>query len=697
MVESTGKVEAKHLKRNAYLYIRQSSLRQVVEHRESTQRQYDLRRRATALGWRPEQIVVIDTDQGQSAARATDREGFQKLVTEAGLGRAGIVLGLEVSRLARNSTDWHRLLEICALTETLILDEDGLYDPCHFNDRLLLGLKGAMSEAELHVMGTRLRGGLLNKARRGELKLPLPIGLVYDEVERVVLDPDQRVQQAMRLFFETFRRVGSANGVVRHFHDQGLLFPRRPMGTPVAGEILWGKLELSQSLRTLRNPRYAGAYFYGRTRTRRKADGKGVECVPLPRDEWHTLHKQSHPGYISWEEYEENDKRLTNNAQAYGADRRRGPPREGPALLQGLVICSVCGCRLTVHYHRYQERLVPEYVCQQRRKVRDGDKRCHSINGVELDRAIGELLMESMTPMMLEVALAVQNELDSRFEELDQLRRAEVDSARYECELARRRFMRVDPDNRLVADSLEAEWNQKLRALEAAKLGYERQRDADKHKLSEEEHSKILALATDFPTLWSDPETPVRERKRMVQLLIEDVTISKNSNLTAHVRFKGGATKTLTLPLPQNKFQQQKTSDEVITEIDRLLNDHTYRQIADILNEKGLLTGLGLPFNPKSLSRVCRTYDLKTRYQRLRETGLLTLDEIAQRLDICIDTVRRWQHRGIVQAVPCNDANQCLYKLPSQAPIKSKGIPLAIRPQPYRDVDARPQEVQYEA
>jgi len=696
MGEATEKVEAKHLKRNAYLYIRQSSLRQVVEHRESTRRQYELRRRATMLGWREEQIEVIDTDQGQSAATAADREGFQKLVTEVGLGRAGIVLGLEVSRLARNSTDWHRLLEICALTETLILDEDGLYDPCHFNDRLLLGLKGTMSEAELHVMRARLRGGLLNKARRGELKLPLPIGFVYDEQDRVVLDPDRRVQESIGVFFETFRRVGSANGVLRHFQDQGLMFPRRPMGAP-AGEILWGKLELSQALRTLRNPRYAGAFFYGRTRSRRKTNGKSIECVPLPREQWHTLLQESHPSYIHWEEYEENQKRLTDNGQAYGADRRQGPPREGPALLQGLVICALCGCRMTVHYHRYREHLVPEYMCQARRKVRDGDKRCQSFSGVGIDRAIGELLMESMTPLVLDVALALQDELDSRFQELDQLRRAEVESARYECELARRRYMNVDPDNRLVADSLEAEWNQKLRALEEAKQDYERRREADRHKLSEEERKTILALATDFPKLWNDPETPDRERKRMARLLIEDVTVSKGTNLTVHIRFKGGATKTITLPLPQSKFQQQKTSDDVIAEVDRLLNEYNYRQIADILNEKGLRTGLGLAFDPKSLSRTCRTYGLQSRYQRLRELGLLSLDEIAKRLDVCKDTIRRWQHGGLLRAIPYNDSNQCLYELASQPPIKSKGTPMASRPQPYRDVDARPREVQYEA
>ncbi len=696
-VEQSTKVTATHLNRKAYIYVRQSSPHQVVEHQESGRRQYELRQRAIAMGWSEEQVEVIDSDQAKSATRAGERNGFENLVIEVSMGRAGIVLGLEVARLARNSSDWHRLLEISALTDTLILDSDGLYDLRHFNDRLLLGLKGTISEAEVHVMRARMRGALLNKASRGELVLPLPIGLVYDEREQVILEPDQKVQATVRLFFETFRRVGSANGVVRYFADKEISFPRRPMGAPVQGEILWGKLELSQALRMLRNPRYAGAYPYGRTCVRPRADGKGMKTIALPREEWHTLKEGAHPGYISWEEYEENEKRLKANAQAYGADRRQGPPREGPALLQGLVICGVCGSRMTVHYHHHSQQLVPEYVCQERRKVREENNRCQSFCGAELDRAIGELLVETMSPLALEVALSVQQELESRFAEVERLRCAEVERARYECELARRRYMRVDPDNRLVADSLEAEWNHKLRAQAEVQRNYERQCEADKEKLSEEQRSKILDLATDCPKLWRDPKTPNQERKRIVRLLIEDVTINKGANLTAHICFKAGVTKTLTLPLPKNKFQEQRTSQEVIAEIDRLLNEHTYRQIAAILNEKGMRSGLGSPFDSKLLSRVCLTYGLKSRFQRLRESGMLTLEEIAKQLSVCKETIRRWQGHGLIRAVQFNDSNQCLYELPLDPPIKSKGIPMAARRSIAKDVDAHPTEVQYEA
>ena len=294
---AAGKVKAQHLQRTAYLYVRQSSLRQVIHNTESTKRQYALRQRAAALGWPSERIVVIDCDQGHSGAQATDREGFKRLVAEVGMGNAGIVAGLEVSRLARNNADWHRLLELCALSETLICDEDGLYDPTDFNDRLLLGLKGTMSEAELHFIRARLQGGILSKARRGELQMALPIGLIYDPAGKVVLDPDQGVQRALRHLFETFEHAGSARAVVKAFNDEGLLFPARIRTGQRKGELCWMPLRHWRVRRTLRNPRYAGAFAYGRKRARRRADGK-IIVHERPREEW-TLIRDAHPGYIT--------------------------------------------------------------------------------------------------------------------------------------------------------------------------------------------------------------------------------------------------------------------------------------------------------------------------------------------------------------------------------------------------------------
>lgn len=665
-VEQHQKVTAGHLKRQAYLYVRQSTLRQVFENTESTRRQYALRERAVALGWPLDRIVVIDSDQGQSGA-SSDREGFQKLVAAVGMGEVGVVLGLEVSRLARSSVDWHRLLEICALTGTLILDEDGIYDPSHFNDRLLLGLKGAMSEAELHVLRARLIGGQLAKASRGELEMKLPAGLVYGPDGKVVLDPDQQVQQALRSFFQTFRRTGAATATVRSFREQGLLFPRLLRSGPHKGEMVWGSLVHHRALRILKNPRYAGAFTYGRSRSRRGADGREV-VTRLPREQWHTLILDAHPGYITWSEYEENLRRLHQNGQAYGADRRHGPPREGPALLQGLALCGRCGERMTVRYYSSHGELHPEYCCQ-KFGIEHSLSPCQRVLGRDLDRAIGELLVETVTPLTLEVALAVQQELQTRAEEADRLRRQQVERARYEAELAQRRYLRVDPDNRLVADSLEADWNQKLRALAAAQEEYERQRQAGDLLLDEQKRAQVLALATDFPRLWRDNATPCRERKRMVRLLLEDVTLLRAEQIVAHVRFRGGATRTLRLPLPRNAWQLRQIDPGVVAEIDRLLDDYTDGEVADILNARGLRPGMGDNFTTFVIYYVRRRYHLEGRFTRLRRKGLLTLAEMAAALGVHPKTVKQRRSQGRLASVVYNDKGQRLYVPHGEPPL----------------------------
>jgi len=675
-MDAQRKITARHLAREAYLYVRQSSLRQVLENTESTKRQYDLRQRAVALGWGQEQIVVIDCDLGQSGASSVDREGFQRLVSEVGLGHAGIVMGLEVSRLARNNADWHRLLEICALTDTLLLDEDGVYDPAHVNDRLLLGLKGAMSEAELHMLRMRLQGGILNKARRGELQTPLPIGLIHDEnIDQVVLDPDRQIRESVEMLFRTFARTGSAMATVKAFRKEGLLFPRRVRSGPNKGKTLWGQLTHTLVLRVLHNPRYAGAFAWGRSRVRRRPNGRTV-CEALPREEWTVLLPSTHEGYIAWEQYEQNLRQLRDNSAAHGSDRRRSPPREGPALLQGLIVCAKCGRRMTVRYHRRREHLLPDYVCQ-REGIERGEPICAHIPGASIDAAIGELLIETVTPVALEVSLAVQEELGAQAEEADRLRKTHVERARYEAELAQRRYMRVDPENRLVADSLEADWNDKLRAVSDAQEEYEHKRDEDKQALDEEQRRRILSLASDFPRLWQDPTVPQRERKRMVRLLLEDVTFHKGDELTLQVRFRGGATRTLTLARPVHAGELRRTPKEVVEEIDRLLDEHTDGEVAALLNERALRSGEGRPFHRLMVRRIREAYDLKARYDRLRETGMLTLAEIAGVLEVSTETVKIWRCAGLLPAQRYNDKNEYLYEPPGdEAPVKHrrKGI-----------------------
>lgn len=660
-VHSGGKVTPGHRKKTAYLYIRQSTLRQVFENTESTQRQYALRQRAIALGWPDERIEVIDCDQGQSGASTGEREGFQKLVAQVGLDKAGLVMGLEVSRLARNCADWHRLLEICALSGTLILDEDGLYEPAHFNDRLLLGLKGTMSEAELHVLRARLRGGILSKAQRGDLKLPLPVGLAYDPAQRVVLDPDQQVQNTLRHFFETFRRTGAAWATVQAFGQEGLKFPRRsPAGS---GELIWQPLRHSAALDTLHNPRYAGAFCFGKNRTWIDPQGRW-HCVSLPREQWPVLIQEAHAGYISWEEFEENQKRLHHNQQARAVERQSGPPREGPALLQGLVICGKCGRRMTIGYHQRGGRLSANYLCQ-KQSVEQCQPVCQNIPGGVVDEALSALIVESISPLALEVALNVQQQLQERLAEADRLRRPVVERAHYEAEQARIRYLRVDPNHRLVADTLEALWNDKLRQLEQARQEYEKQRESGERTLTQPQKAQILALAEDFPRLWKDPATSDRDRKRMARLIVEDVTLNRDHALIrVQVRFKGGATQAFSLPMPPNAWQLRKTKPQIVAEIDRLVERCTDAELAAELNQKGWRSSGNQPFSAWIIYRLRTSHKLPSRTERLRAKGLLNAREIAELVGTKPLLVDYWRQQGLLKGIRLNDKNEYLYERP---------------------------------
>jgi hypothetical protein len=604
IAEIHSKVKDSHLRRDAYLYVRQSTVRQVFENTESTKRQYALRQRAVALGWPTERVHVIDTDLGQSGASAADREGFKKLITEVSLGQVGVVIGLEVSRLARNCADWHRLLELCALTDALILDEDGLYDPNDFNDRLLLGL---------------------NK-----------------------------------------------------------------------GKLLWGELCHSRTLGLLHNPRYAGAFVFGRMHSRKGPDGRAI-YRKRPREQWVSLIPGVHEGYISFEEYEDNQRRLKQCAQAFGLERPKSPPREGPALLQGIVICGVCGCRMTVRYHERRGCLLPQYICQ-RDGIENGRRPCQRIPGVSADRAIGALLMDTITPMGLEVAIAVQQELSKRLDEADQLRARQVERVRYETDLARQRYMQVDPNNRLVADVLEAEWNQMLRALEQAQEKRERQSRSDRFRLSREQRDQIFALAADFPKIWNDPKTADRERKRMIRLLIEDVTLTRGENIMIQVRFKSGKTATVEAQLPKPACKTWQTANNVVTRVDQLLENHTYKEIASILNKEGLRSGKNRPFNGMTIFNICSAYGLKKRWYRLRDRGLLTVEEMAAILKVSTATVKAWHKHGLLKGHVYNDKQQRLFEPPGRnRPVKWQGRKLSKRYQINEFVSDHMKKVQYEA
>ena len=557
------------------------------------------------------------------------------------------------------------------MLSSTFLDEDGVYDPTNFNDRLLLGLKGAMSEAELHVLKARLRGGLLNKARRGEYRCPLPTGLMYDETGNVVLDPDTQVRETIAYFFETFSRVGSACQTVKVFRREGLLFPSRLHNDTT--EVVFRPLTTWTALRTLNNPRYAGVYAYGRRRYRRTAAGQKIDALRQSSD-WIACIPNAHPGYITWDQYQENLRILESNGRSYGA-ARVSPPREGSALLQGRAVCGVCGQHFRVQY-KYKARrgqLESWYVCDRASGAKDAPY-CQSIAGRPVDEAVGRRVAERMTPAAVELALEIRSEIEARQEEADQLRCRAMERAQVEADLAERRFMRVDPNNRLVADTLEADWNNKLRALAKAREEREQARREDQFVLDEAVRDRLRTLTTDFQRLWADPTTSNRERKRMLAHVIEDVTLIKlpGEGITRiHVRFKGGKTETLMTLNPKSSAQQIKTPPKIVELVDQLLDHHVYSKIAAILNERGFRPGGSARpgrgadgFTAKRVAYLLHTYGLCSRYDRLRKRGMLNRKEMAERLGIHELTVERWAKYGIIKAHLYNDNGWQLYEVP---------------------------------
>jgi len=472
------------------------------------------------------------------------------------------------------------------------------------------------------------------------------------------------VQATIREVFHRFEHTGSAFTTVRHFHQEHLLFPRRVRCGPHQGEIVWGEIEHHDVLRVLHHPAYAGAYVFGRTRSTKTADGK-VHIADVPRSEWFALVKNAHVGYITWENYERNEAQLAVNSQAY-APERFSPPREGPALLQGLIICGKCGERMTVRYHqRGGQRIVPDYLCQHK-SIEQGEHPCQRIPGSGLDRAIGALLVERVTPEALAMTIAVQDEIVSRAAEAQRLRHLQVERAQYEADLAQRRYLKVDPDNRLVATVLEAEWNAKLRELEAARAIEEQYNRSDQHQVSAEERAEIEEVPERFRQFWDAPKTSVRQRKRAVRLLIEDVTVFKADQIVAHIRFKGGATQTITVPLPPPFAHSRLTAPETLAAIDRLLNEYTDAQVAEQLNQQGYRTFDGLLFQSIHVYQLRRHHGLADRYARLRTLGMLTTEELAQRHGVSAQTIWRWYRQGRIAGVCYNDRGSCLFSPPQE-------------------------------
>jgi DNA invertase Pin-like site-specific DNA recombinase len=658
---SNCKIRPDHLERPAFVYVRQSTLFQVRENTASTARQYDLVQRAADLGWSKAAITVIDQDQGLSGSSAIGRDGFQFLIAQVGLGQAGAVLSLEASRLARSCSDWYRLLEICALTDTLVIDEDGVYDPSQYADRLLLGILGAMSEAELHWLRNRLLGGKLARAEQGELRMRPPVGLVFDAARRLVLDPDEQVQQAVRLVFRLFEQTGSALAIVKYFDQHRLLFPERLWGKARDGELLWKPLRHGRVLDVLHNPRYAGAYVYGRTQTRTRTLPHETPRLKgrtrrVALADWPIVHHDAHPSYLAWEQFLHNQQRLDDNCTSRAQDRR-GAVREGSALLQGLVLCGQCGRRMSVRYTR--NGTTPSYECNQLHK-QQGGRLCQFVRGDGVDAAVARLFLEAIQPAQLEVSLATLAQIEDQARQVERQWRLRLERARYEADLARRRFLAVDPENRLVARNLEKDWDEKLAAV--AQLEREQTLAVGKNapRLSAEERQRILSLVEDLPALWHAPTTTTVERKQLLRFLVQDVTLTKREQVvTLAVRWQTQACTRIEVPRPLRSYEARRTPAVVVTRVRELAQAHSDRQIAAQLNAAGLKSGTGQPFTSARVQWVRYTHSIASGCpegpghagQSQRGDGRYSTRAAAELLNVDIATVMDWCKSGRLDGI----------------------------------------------
>jgi DNA invertase Pin-like site-specific DNA recombinase/DNA-binding transcriptional MerR regulator len=648
----------------AIVYVRQSTQHQVLEHRESTARQYALADRAIALGWPAAAVEVIDEDQGRSGSSAEGRSGFQRLLAAVSSDRVGIILGLEMSRLARSCKDWHALLELCAIYRTLLADADGLYDPSQYNDRLLLGLKGTMSEAELHILKSRLQQGMWNKAQRGELLNHAPIGYLRTLAGDFVIDPDEQVQSVVRLVFEQFMRRGSVSGLLKWLVQNDVKLPVRPHFGPSRGELEWRRPNRATLLNLLHHPIYAGAYRFGHREIdpRKKVPGKPRTGRTFhAHDECRVLIQDRFPAYIPWEQFEKNQQKLAENSTL---GKFLAAPRHGPSILSGLVVCGRCGHRMQVGYGRSggaSHAQTLRYSCQ-REAIDYGGDLCQSLSGAALETLVVERLLCAVGPASLELSLAAMADIERQRKELDTHWQQRLTRQRYEVEQARRQYAAVDPEHRLVARELERRWDVALRAEEQLAAEYTRLGRDCPAQLSATEREQILALSQDLPALWHADSTTPQDRQTIARLLLEQVTVTVEGNTEraeVELRWAGGFISRHTLSRPVPTYEQLSRYHELVARIQTLRDQGaTLTQITATLNAEG--------FHPPKRSRAF-TAGILGRFLRDRgvrtgplprsvtdeqhlETDEWWLADLAAALSMPIATLHRWQRVGWVTA-----------------------------------------------
>jgi DNA invertase Pin-like site-specific DNA recombinase len=648
----SSKLSGSHLRRQAFVYVRQSTPAQLERNVESTERQYALVERAIALGFAREQVVVIDEDLGVSGSGLSERSGFARLAAEVALGHAGLVLGLEASRLARNNADWYRLLDLCGVTDTVIGDADGLYHPGSFNDRLLLGLKGTMSEAELHVLRSRLEGGIRNKAARGELRRGLPVGLIWGEADgEVLLDPDEAIRGAIAVIFERFAELGSARQVWLWLRRERIRFPLRRFP---AGEAQWVTPSYHQVHSVLTNPAYAGAYAYGKTRRERYVDEHGeprTRIRRLPRKEWEVLIWEHHPGFIDRPTFEANQARIARNTRPR-AHEPGGAVREGAALLQGTAVCGRCGRKLKVHYQGRRGHQRPAYHCPGSVLVEGRGQWCLRVGGTQIDEAVAGALLAALTPAGVKAALRAAEALEHDHDAALKQWRLQVERARYEAERAERRYRAVEPEHRLVARGLERDWEQALAALAAAEAELTLREHQRPRTLTPAERQQLLALGADLGRVWSAPTTTDRDRKQLLRCLIEEVildVVREERRATLTVRWRGGAIGELAVPLPRAQ-PAIRTDEDTIELLERLAVHYDDATIAGILNRQGRRSATGERFTAIIVGGLRRYRGIPAHKPSAEppDGELLPIAKAAEVLAIAPSTLHRWLNDGFI-------------------------------------------------
>lgn len=641
MLRGESKITSSHLGRVAIIYVRQSTLAQVRGNTESTARQYGLAEEAARLGWAASAIEVIDADLGVSGRSADNRSGFKEIVARVCLGEVGAIFGLEVSRLARSNADLSKLLELARLTETLVVDTDGVYDLADYSDRLVLGFKSQMSEAELHILAGRLQGAKRAAAARGELHFPLPVGFVYDDEGATIIDPDEEVQAALADVFASFEATGSAYQVVGRF--SGRRFPKRAYGGSWAGELRWGRLTYSRACGVLSNPAYAGAYVYGRFRSRRVVSPDGTirtRTTGLPRAEWTTVIVDHHPGYITWERFVLNEARLAANRTSAGAR----PPREGGALCQGIVFCGACARAMS----SYQSGGHDYYDCSHARADHTATPACRSVRADTVDAAVADCLLGALSGEEVALALAAADEVTDRRTRSTRAAELAVERARYQAERAERALLAVEPENRLVARNFENRLEARLGELAEVEAALATERSV---RAPLPPRAELEAVVGDLGELWSAPTTSHRDRKRLLRTLVADVTLIPDpdrSKLRIGIHWHSSSTEELVVQRMPRITEWRRTAPEAVA-LARLLGpEMDNHALAAELNAAGHCTGAGRAFDSDAVSSLRHYHGIGS--PDLLEPGELTVRDVAARLGVSHGTVVNWINRGMLPA-----------------------------------------------